>query len=67
MIKKGIYTILEYPELELPDLLKVRVVGVYDNPKLGKIVCYKYNWPFPITKEAKLKEFESWIAVEREV
>lgn len=63
-ITKGKYTILEYPMLKLPNVHKVRVLKVYENPKLGRIVQYRYNWPFPITSEVTEKEFTSWIAKE---
>lgn len=58
------YRILEYPNSGSPDIHVVKVRRIFDNPQLGKIVEYRYNWPFPIDKHVTLGEFESWMATE---
>lgn len=62
MITKGFYTMYEYPELGLPDLHKVKVVKIHQMNDGKTIVSYRYNWPFPITKELELLDFENLIA-----
>jgi hypothetical protein len=56
------YEVLEFPALNLPDIHRVKVLRVYDNLLLGRIVRFRYNWPFPITEEALETDFAKWVA-----
>lgn len=56
-ITRGKYTILKYPALGISDLHTVRVTDIFSNPKHGRIIRYKYNWPLTITKEITEKKF----------
>jgi hypothetical protein len=60
------YRVLEYPNLGMPDLHKVKVSKLYVLPSGQEIIEYVYNYPFPIRKHVNKEDFVKWIAKEKE-
>lgn len=58
-ITKGKYTIFEFEDY--PDLVKVKVINVYETER-GRVVRYRFNWPFPITRDELEADFVKRIA-----
>lgn len=63
----GKYEVLRFPNLNLPDPMKVKVTRILSGESHGRVVEFKYNGPlFTIKEYAVEREFQRRILTEIE-